>query len=217
MARALVTTIGFDERFVVRALIRYLENIDHFIGILSTPIEQRALQAISNIKNFIDKYVVDSGKRLAYEFIEIDITDPYEAIAKLKRIFTSNNEYVVNLSGGMRALTIVTFIAFIISRARGEIEIELENLQGRISIDPRIITAGPLSSDEEKIVNTIKKLGRATYRDIMKETGIPRATLFKHLSSLRSRGVIDQQREGRNTYYMLTNIGRSLSDPEKQI
>ena len=215
MARALVTTIGFDERFVVRALIRYLENIDHFIGILSTPIEQRALQAISNIKNFIDKYVVDSGKRLAYEFIEIDITDPYEAIARLKRIFTSNNEYVVNLSGGMRALTIVTFIAFIISRARGEIEIELENLQGRISIDPRIITAGPLSSDEEKIVNTIKKLGRATYRDIMKETGIPRATLFKHLSSLRSRGVIDQQREGRNTYYLLTNIGRSLSNLEK--
>ena len=215
MARALVTTIGFDERFVVRALIRYLENIDHFIGILSTPIEQRALQAISNIKNFIDKYVVDSGKRLAYEFIEIDITDPYEAIAKLKRIFTSNNEYVVNLSGGMRALTIVTFIAFIISRARGEIEIELENLQGRISIDPRVVTAGPLSSDEEKIVNTIKKLGRATYRDIMKETGIPRATLFKHLSSLRSRGVIDQQREGRNTYYLLTNIGRSLSNPEK--
>jgi CRISPR locus-related DNA-binding protein len=217
VAKALVTTIGFDERFVVRALIRYLENIDHFIGILSTPIEQRALQAISNIKNFIDKYVVDSGKRLAYEFIEIDITDPYEAIARLKRIFTSNNEYIINLSGGMRALTIVTFIAFIISRARGEIEIELENLQGRISIDPRIITAGPLSSDEEKIVNTIKKLGRATYRDIMKETGIPRATLFKHLSSLRSRGVIDQQREGRNTYYMLTNIGRSLSDPEKQI
>jgi CRISPR locus-related DNA-binding protein len=217
VARALVTTIGFDERFVVRALIRYLENIDHFIGILSTPIEQRALQAISNIKNFIDKYVVDSGKRLAYEFIEIDITDPYEAIARLKRIFTSNNEYIINLSGGMRALTIVTFIAFLISRARGEIEIELENLQGRISIDPRIITAGPLSSDEEKIVNTIKKLGRATYRDIMKETGIPRATLFKHLSSLRSRGVIDQQREGRNTYYMLTNIGRSLSDPEKQI
>jgi CRISPR locus-related DNA-binding protein len=215
VARALVTTIGFDERFVVRALIRYLENIDHFIGILSTPIEQRALQAISNIKNFIDKYVVDSGKRLAYEFIEIDITDPYEAIARLKRIFTSNNEYIVNLSGGMRALTIVTFIAFIISRARGEIEIELENLQGRISIDPRIITAGPLSSDEEKIVNTIKKLGRATYRDIMKETGIPRATLFKHLSSLRSRGVIDQQREGRNTYYLLTNIGRSLSNPEK--
>jgi CRISPR locus-related DNA-binding protein len=128
VARALVTTIGFDERFVVRALIRYLENIDHFIGILSTPIEQRALQAISNIKNFIDKYIVDSGKRLAYEFIEIDITDPYEAIARLKRIFTSNNEYIVNLSGGMRALTIVTFIAFIISRARGEIEIELENL-----------------------------------------------------------------------------------------
>jgi CRISPR locus-related DNA-binding protein len=215
VARALVTTIGFDERFVVRALIRYLENIDHFIGILSTPIEQRALQAISNIKNFIDKYVVDSGKRLAYEFIEIDITDPYEAIARLKRIFTSNNEYIVNLSGGMRALTIATFIAFIISRARGEIEIELENLQGRISIDPRIVTAGPLNSDEEKIVNTIKKLGRATYRDIMKETGIPRATLFKHLSSLRSRGVIDQQREGRNTYYLLTNIGRSLSNPEK--
>jgi CRISPR locus-related DNA-binding protein len=215
VARALVTTIGFDERFVVRALIRYLENIDHFIGILSTPIEQRALQAISNIKNFIDKYVVDSGKRLAYEFIEIDITDPYEAIARLKRIFTSNNEYIVNLSGGMRALTIVTFIAFIISRARGEIEIELENLQGRISIDPRIITAGPLSSDEEKIVNTIKKLGRATYKDIMKETGIPRATLFKHLLSLKSRGVIDQQREGRNTYYLLTNIGRSLSNPEK--
>jgi CRISPR-associated protein Csa3 len=215
VARILVTTIGFDEKFVVRALIRYLDSIDRFIGILSTPVEQRALQAVSNVKGFIDKYVVDSGKRLAYEFIEIEVKDPYEAIAKLRRIFTPNVEYIVNLSGGMRALTIVTFIAFIMSRARGEVEIELENLQGRISIDPRIITAGPLSSDEEKIVNTIKKLGRATYRDIMKETGIPRATLFKHLSSLRSRGVIDQQREGRNTYYLLTNIGRSLSNPEK--
>jgi CRISPR-associated protein Csa3 len=196
VVRVLVTTIGFDERFVVRALIRYLENIDHFIGILSTPIEQRALQAISNIKSFIEKYVVDSGKKLTYEFVEIDVADPYEAIARLKRIFTPNDEYIVNLSGGMRALTIITFIAFIISRARGEIEIELENLQGRISIDPKIITAGPLNSDEEKIVNTIKKLGRATYRDMMKETGIPRATLFKHLSSLRSRGSLISREKG---------------------
>jgi CRISPR locus-related DNA-binding protein len=212
VARVLVATIGFDEKFVVRALIRYLESIDHFIGILSTPVEQRASQAISNIKSFIEKYVVDSGKKLISNFIIIDVTDPYEAIAKLKSIFTPNNEYIVNLSGGMRALTIVTFIAFIISRARGEIEIELENLQGRILIDPRVVVAGPLSSDEEKIVNAIKKLGRATYRDIIRETGIPRATLFKHLSSLRSIGVIDQQREGRHTYYLLTNIGRSLSN-----
>jgi len=91
VVRVLVTTIGFDERFVVRALIRYLENIDHFIGILSTPIEQRALQAISNIKSFIEKYVVDSGEKLTYEFVEIDVADPYEAIARLKRIFTPND------------------------------------------------------------------------------------------------------------------------------
>lgn len=215
MARILVTTIGFDEKFIVRALIRYLGSIDSFIGILSTPVEQKAMQAVDNIKSIIEKYLMNGGKRLAYEFIEIDVTDPYEAIAMLRRIFTPDNEYIVNLSGGMRALTIATFIAFIISRARGEVEIELENLQGKISIDPRIIMAGPLSSDEEKIVNAIKKLGRATYRDIMMETGIPRATLFKHLSSLRNRGVIDQQREGRNTYYMLTNIGKTYSNPEK--
>jgi len=63
-------------------------------------------------------------------------------------------------------------------------------------------------------VNTIKKLGRATYRDITKETGIPRATVFKHLSALKNRGIIAYQREGRTTYYILTNIGIALADPD---
>ncbi|MEM4971936.1 MAG: CRISPR-associated CARF protein Csa3 [Sulfolobales archaeon] len=212
MARILVSTIGFDEKFVIRALIKHLSNIDSFIGILSTPVEQRARQAADNIEKFIEKYM-DSGKRIPYSFEEIDVSDPYTAIAKIRRIFSPENEYIVNLSGGMRALIITVLIAFVISRARGIIEIELENFLGTISIDPRVLIAGPLSSDEEKIVNTIKRLGKATYREIIKETGIPRATVFKHLSILRSKGVIQQQREGKNTYYLLTNIGKALADP----
>jgi len=211
MPRVLVATIGFDEKFVIRALIRHQEEIDAFIGILSKPVDQRAAQAADNIKGFIERYVRDRGRSLAYRFEEVDPSDPYLAISSLKKLFKQEDEYILNLSGGMRALVVETLTAFIASRARGVIEIELENFTGRIVIDPRVLTASPLNAEEERIVAAIRKLGRATYKDIIRETGIPRTTVFKHLSSLRSRGIIAYQREGRTTYYTLTEIGKALS------
>jgi len=211
--KVLVATVGFDEKFTIRALMRYQEEIEEFIGILSKPVEQRAAQAVDNIRGFIERYIRDRGRGIAYSFEEVDPSDPYTAISRLRRLFRPEKEYILNLSGGMRALVIEVLIAFTISRARGSIEIELENFTGKVAIDPRVLTAGPLSIDEERIVNTIKKLGKATYRDITRETGIPRATVFKHLSALKNRGIIAYQREGRTTYYTLTDIGRALSEP----
>ena len=212
MPKMLVSTIGFDEKFTIRAIIRYLDELESFVGILATPVDERVLQAVNNIKSFIDRYMKDANKLLSYSFIEIDVSDPYSAISRIKRLFSPEREYILNLSGGMRALVITTLIAFVISRASGIIEIELENFKERIVIDPKVLVAGPLSGDEKKIVNIISRLGKATYKEIMKETNIPRATLFKILSSLISKEIIRRERVDRTSYYMLTDIGRAYAD-----
>ena len=209
--KILVATVGFDEKFTIRAIMKHQDDIESFIGVLSEPVEQRAMQAANNIKMFIENYLIDKGRHIKYGFEEVDPSNPYTAISNLRKLFKPEYEYILNLSGGMRALIVETLTAFILSRARGAIEIELENFTGKITIDPKIYTAGPLSSDEEKIVNAIKKLEKATYKDIVRETGIPRATVFKHLSTLRNRGIITYQREGKTTYYILTDIGKALS------
>lgn len=211
MKKILVSTVGFDEKFVIRALIRYLEEIEGFIGIVALPLEQRALQAIDSVKEFIEKYIRDREKSFNYSFVEIDLSDPYAAISRIKRIFRPEYEYILNLSGGMRALVVATLVAFGLSRVRGSIEIELENFLGRIVLDSRILSLGPLTSGEERrIINVLARVGRATYKDLIRETGIPRATIFKYLSTLRIRGVITIERVGRTTYYILTDIGRTL-------
>lgn len=209
----LVSTIGFDEKFAIRAIIRHISEISRCVFITATDSDPRVSKAISNINHFIDSYLANTDKKIERQLIEVDVREPYNAISVLRReIFEKfGGTYILNTSGGMRALVVVTLASFIISGARGVIETELENFLGTITINPEIFHIGILSDNKASIVRAIAEHEneRVTYRDIINKLRIPRATLFRELKQLKSMGLIRVERVGTESHYYLTDLGRA--------
>lgn len=207
----LVATIGFDEKFAVRAIVRHLANIERFVAITSIPIDSRTSKAIGLVKQFLSTYLESTDKKLEVHTVEVDVRYPYDTISTLRReVFEKFvGPYVLNLSGGMRALVILTLASFVLSGAHGVIEIELENLLDVVQIDPRVFILGKLSESKTSIIREIAKRGKATYKEISRELGIPRATLFRELKLLKTLGLVGVERDGKNSFYYLTELGKA--------
>jgi len=204
--RVLVATLGFDEKFAIRALMRHSDEIRKVVIVIAEPVEERAMKALNEVEKFIKLYL--EGKSV--EVIKVNPSSVYDAIVKLKNIFSAYEEYIVNISGGMRALIVELLIAFTLSRARGIIEIELENFRGLISLPPEIFMLPPLSSEEYKILREIVSRGRVSPRELIKALDIPRSTFYKYMRNLVSKKLVIARREDRRTVYEATKIARIM-------
>ncbi len=211
----LVATVGFDEKFVIRAIMRHVDSLEKVYLITATPVEERVRKAVRLIEEFINKILKEPDKEIKLEVVETDLRDFFGAIAELrKKCFEEDevaNTYVINLSGGMRALILAVLTAFVISGKTGKIEVELENFKGVISFGPELLREVGLGDYDKKILRSLAKRGKATYKEILKDTGLPRATLFRILKSLRLRGFINTEIIGRTSYYSLTDVGRAYA------
>lgn len=207
----LVATVGFDEKFAIRAIVRHISEVERLVLVTSAPADSRTSKAVGLVKQFLSAYLEGAERRIEVYTPEVDVRYPYEAIALLRREVFERfaGPFVLNLSGGMRALVVVTLASFVLSGAHGVVEIELENFLGTVQIDPKVFYIGRLSESKAGIIREIAKRGRATYKDIAKELRIPRATLFRELKSLRTLGLVGVERDGRSSYYFLTELGRA--------
>lgn len=207
----LVATIGFDEKFAIRSIVKHISEIERFIAVTSVPLDSRVSKALGLVEQFLNTYISDAEKKIEVHKVEIDVKNPYDAISVLRReIFEKfSGPYIVNLSGGMRALVVEVLAALVISGVRGIIEIELENFLGTIEIDPKLFYIGKLSENKAKIIKEIAKRKKVTYKDIARELGLPRATVFRELKLLRILGLIKVEKEERNSFYYLTDLGKA--------
>lgn len=208
---SLVATIGFDEKFAIRAIIKHISEIERFIAVTSVPVDSRVSKALGLVEQFLNTYISGAEKKIEVYKVEVDVRNPYDAIAVLRReIFEKfAGSYIVNLSGGMRALVVIILAALVVSGIRGIIEIELENFLGTVEIDPKLFYIGKLSETRVKIIREIAKRRKVTYKDIIRELELPRATVFRELKLLRTLGLINVEKEGKNSFYYLTDLGKA--------
>ena len=211
----LVATVGFDEKFVLRAIMRRADTLSRVYLVTATPVEERAARAVKLVEDFVNRVLKGPGREVRLDVIEVDLRDFFGVVAELRRKCFEEGKtadtYVVSLSGGMRALVLAVLAAFVISGRAGEVEVELENFSGVVRFSPELFRGVSLGDYDRRVVKSLAQRGKATYRELLADTGLPRATLFRTLKNLRLRGLIRAEVVGRTSYYSLTDIGRAYA------
>lgn len=209
-----MATIGFEEKFALRALIRVgLEPKDAII-ILTGPLVEKTVKAIDTLRKFLD-YIPS---------IELDIHEVEDvhyfvsAVYTIKRLLAKlANEYdkvYLILSGGMRALILEVFTAYLLLprelTRKVSVELDTEDLKGTISIPqglPTLLLPVYLGAKYEVLKVVVKNNG-ATIDELVKTTGRDSSTIRKYLNFLEGLGLITVKR--RPLRAMPTDLARLM-------
>ncbi len=195
MKTALILTLGFDEKFCYRAILRHGIKEGDKIILLTAGLVDRVKKAYEWIKTFVERSY-DVEVRL----IQIDVKDFIKAIRDVMNTLDEFKDYnlIVNLSGGMRALAITVLLALMIKSMRNvRLEIELEDFSGLIEIPQNLLRIHEIRQNltEEKIeilkliaqgLRDVKSLSKTLKRDV--------STIRRHISSLEELGLIVVER-----------------------
>lgn len=209
MRRLLISTLGFEEAFLIRFLLRNQPTPEDFILIVSPlPSDDRLLRAFGELEKFVERYI----KGIKLERLEIPVVKFHNAIVIIaKKILSSNiNNAIVNLSGGMRTLILAVLAAVKITLGdRAEIEIELEDRRDIVRFKPSIMDLKVPSLRQIAIINAMKELGReCTLSKISSKVGTPRSSVYKEIKKMIEEGFVIRTEDG---HFALSELGISWS------
>ena len=192
MKTALILTLGFDEKFCYRAILRHGIKEGDKIILITAGLVEKVKKAYEWIKAFVERSY-DVEVRL----IRIDVKNFTKAIREVMHILDEFKGYnlIVNLSGGMRALAVIMLLALMIKPIRNvKLEIELEDFSGLIEIPQHLLRIHEIRQNltDEKIeilkliaqgLKDVKSLSKALKKDV--------STIRRHISSLEELGLVE--------------------------
>ncbi|MBB5254135.1 CRISPR-associated CARF protein Csa3 [Sulfurisphaera ohwakuensis] len=184
----LVVTLGFDEKFQIRALMRRFNNLEKVIVVGSFN-DERAKKALESFEN------VMKSAQVNYELVEVDPHNFYDTIITITKKIINNNKgrmFVLNISGGMRILIIELLFAFIFSGLEAEVEIESEDFNTVVSFRLSDMYPAHLTQDHIRILMSIKQ-GYTSINSIHKRVDMSLSTTWRRLKELREMGLIDEE------------------------
>jgi CRISPR-associated protein Csa3 len=191
MKTALIITLGFDERFCYRAILRHGIREGDKIVLITAGLVDKVKKAYEWIKSFVERSY-DVEVRL----IEINVRDFTNAIKNVIDILKEFEDYrlVINLSGGMRALAVIVIFALMIKPMRNVIlEIELEDLSGVVEIPNSLLhipaVIANLSDEKVEILKLIAE-GLGDVKSLSTKLKKDESTIRRHLSILEELGLI---------------------------
>jgi len=209
MPKLYVSTLGFEEKFTIRGLLRASLSPGDFIHLfLAEPLEDKAKNALTIVEKFVKEYL--SFVELNYTVLPvIEYPKAVGEAAKALRTYANVDYAVLNLSGGMRALILEVLVATLITLnpKKTTVEIELESLRGFIKIPLMVFIHTPPSPDEAELLRKISE-GYITLESLAKKLNQPKSTTHRRIRRLVDKGFLSEERYGRKTYYKLTNQGK---------
>ncbi len=187
MGVALIITLGFDEKFCYRAVLRHGISDGDAIYLITAGNDERVMKAYEAIRSFVST----SFRDVSVELIKVP-TDFVRGVKLLVDLFRRiDSPTIVNLSGGMRILALMTFAALVISGREAEVEIELEDFSGVVSIPRQLIAmlAAKLSEEKRELLRTL--VGREMEaREIAERLGKDVTTVRRHVRALSELGLV---------------------------
>lgn len=207
--------VGFDEKFIVRALVRKREGLgglgegDKLIAVVPENYrrEQKTVNAVDAIKS-IAAPIVGEGN---ISVLEVP-ADNEELVLKIKRTIeknlTQDRTILAVLSGGMRPLIISTLLALLsIKDVRVIVESDFENLSGHVSLELGPFLA-PQNRRWEKILCGL--LEGKSVRAIAGELGLSPATISNELREMVKYHLVRAEKpDGRTPRYYVTRAGKT--------
>lgn len=196
MKRLIIATIGFEEKFMIRAITRHgLDKGDHIL-LITGPSTEKSMNAINLIKGFVTKYY---GKDVSLSIKEVPISDFYTSVLTIKQSIIERakelTNVIVNLSGGMRVLIIATLLALAMLNLKNVlIEIETEDSSSIITIPTEMLSLGQ-SKLGKRLLDILRILVESqtplSVSEIAKELQLDESTIRRHLLKLRRMKLIE--------------------------
>ena len=195
--KLLILTLGFDEKFAVRALLRAgLSFGDKAVIFLAEPLDERAVKAWRTVEDIVSRYF--SGVNV--ETIKVNVSEFYRAVStiaeKLKEASKGADEIIVNLSGGMRILILEVLVAAHLLGLKATVEVEFENFLGLAKF-PLELLRTTLDSKEKLMLRYIVSKGQTTITNIAKDLEISKTTAHRKTWKLAKQGLLKMERKGR--------------------
>lgn len=213
-SKALVLTLGFDERFAIRGILRTgLSNGDRVTVFVAEPVVGKAEKALQVLMDFFKKY---------FEGVSVDVvsvpTRDFELSVtiiggKLKELKGLNCKVVLNLSGGMRSLIIEILLTSILISLKGIVEIELENLEGYLSFPMEIFKVKmPMKEEHRLVLETIMLHERINISQISNKLGMAKSSIHKIIRKLAENGLIEYEKKGKEYKLRVKQITKIFID-----
>jgi CRISPR-associated protein Csa3 len=208
----LIMTLGFDEKFALRAIFRRgLRAGDKVIFIVSEDEDPRAEKAFSTLQQIVFRSIPE----VSVERFRIPVRDFPKAVSLIRKLALSllrrGEKIILNLSGGQR-IAILEVLAGFLSCGATNIEVEVESEDSSTLATFPLIMMTNIELDHEDI-NIIKILTQSPKRfnEIQSATGISKSSTWRRLKKLIDLGLVEKV----DDKYKLTELGQSriTNDP----
>jgi CRISPR-associated protein Csa3 len=203
----MIFTLGFDEAFAIRALLRRgINDGDKIIIVIPDKEDSRTNSAIQTIKEVINK----TNKRVKIEEIRLQVENFNTSTETIRKILTSHEgeQIYANLSGGMRALVLETLVGIIKSNVKCEIEVDLEDRTNFIKFTTTDIRTPEIEPEEYNILSSFDTI--ITLSELSKVLNKPKSTLWRKIKKLEEKGLIKIEKKGRKMVIRKTEVGKKL-------
>ncbi len=211
MFDAIVLILGFEPGPLIRAVASHNLNPGARIIVLTPSFkDERSDRAFDDFKRICS--MMFEKVNIKIERVIINLKPLSKAVSSIRKIFSeiSDMHVAICISGGMRALCIATFIAYLLTKWKYSPHIEV-SLEGRVEtiIIPNINKILELNITGEKleILKTLSEYGSLTVASIAALLNKDRSTIHRHLNWLEEYGLV--KRVGRNIE--LTELGMVLA------
>ena len=215
MGKCFIVTFGWNEDIVISLTIRYpISSRDCFILILPKESEDpRSERAVSTLDSFFKKHYpqVSLGKRL------VTVKDFYECVMEVLDTIVyeaqHSDKILVNVSGGMRILSLATYTATLIAREFigdkiGFVDLDIEGMQQSTPLHFPPLSLPELGEVGESILGIILSRGQVSVEDLSRELSRSKSTIYRNVKELEKRGLITTTKIERKTYINLTPAGK---------
>jgi len=210
--RLIILTLGFDEKFAVRGILRYSPKAeDSVIVVTASPLTEKAEKALGTLREILQSYAgIES-----VEVFEVDVSRPEVSKQRLAGLISGyEGEVVANLSGGMRALILITLAALISSGKNALIEVETENLETVVTLSPEFFMREEVNSSDLRIIRMVHEQGGVRLDEFARTIGKSRTTTYRILRRLVERGYLTTEKFKRGVRYLASERGRALLERE---
>lgn len=206
MKTTLIATLGFDEKFCYRAILRHgIKEGDEIILITAERVEK-----VEKAYEWIRKLIQTSfSDKVEIKLIQIDFKSFESSIRQVVEILNNaEGKVIVNLSGGMRVLIAIVLLACIFVSNKAKIEIETEDFSAIVEI-PNALISLIKSKPSEIHLEILKRIkeGSKTVEEIAKKLEKDESTIRRHLLELEAKGLVVAEKR-KPIVVKLTNLAR---------
>jgi CRISPR locus-related DNA-binding protein len=212
--KTLFITFGWTEAPVISSILRYgLSEGDKIVVVLPEQRDERSQAALRDLKSFVLGY----AKNIEINEMYISLEDPVDSITRLKNAIESERgkKCIVNLSGGMRAIVILTYLATLFAE-HPEITIELETEDRR-----KVIELPEIRPEDLREFRELPSLAKEIIKHLLsgpieapilrKKLKLPPSSFHNIQMKLVQMGYIERERVNKFIVLKLTPRGKLLA------